>query len=82
VSEFISLLPINSAPLWSLPRMIHILNWHEPGSASVHNSVTLIVCCEVILLTKIQIQKPKINTFLSVRNPVNQKKAEIETENK
>ena len=42
VSEWlVGLLPINSAPLWSTLCMIHILNWHDPGSALVHTLFAL-----------------------------------------
>ena len=37
VSEFVRLLPITSAPYGVPLHMIHILNWHNPGNALVHN---------------------------------------------
>jgi len=52
VSEFVCLLPINSAPYRLSTRVIHILNQRDPGSALVHNSFALTVCWEVPLWHK------------------------------
>ena len=63
--------------------MIHIMNWHDPGTVQVHKSFALTVCLEGSLWRNFRIEKSEVttSTMLQPRNKAD-KKVEIETKNK
>ena len=74
------MIPLNSAPLWSTPRTIFIMNQHDPGSSLVNNSLALTVLYVEKFLPrrKLRIDNRKLLQFSKAIKAYRKRKLKLE----